>query len=205
MTRALSSLSLLLLAHCAGAAQPVEPASQPTSQPSSQPTSQPTSQPSDGSGLPSEALPGGGHEEQEQDARSPINIDARVVSNTGGSVKVEVNVERISPLQLPLRASIDWPAGMQPVGPVSVDLPPVQTAPSTEHLVFEATGKLPAGRVTVTVAGRTEAAGYSWKNEVDANGMVVPPAPPALPKGPEVFINGVSAGTSIPLPPDSAK
>ena len=193
MTRVLSSLSLLLLAHCAGAAQPVEPASQPTSQPS------------DGSAPPAAAPKAAGREGADHDARSPINIDARVVSNTGGSVKVEVNVERISPLQLPLRASVDWPAGMQPVGPASVDLPPVQTAPSTEHLVFEATGKLPAGRVTVTVAGRTEAAGYSWKTEVDANGMVVPPAPPALPKGPEVFINGVSAGHSVPLPPSSAK
>jgi hypothetical protein len=164
MTRVLSSLSLLLLAHCAGTAEPVEPTSHPT----------------DGSALSAAAPKAAGREGTDHDARSPINIDARVVSESGGSVKVEVNVERISPLQLPLRASIDWPAGMQPVGPASVDLPPVQTAPSTEHLVFEATGKLPAGRVTVTVAGRTDAAGYSWKNEVDANGMVVPPARPAL-------------------------
>ena len=193
MTRVLSSLSLLLLAHCAGTAQPVEPASQPTSQPSG------------GSAPPAAAPNAAGRDGADHDARSPINIDARVASESGGSVKVEVNVERISPLQLPLRASVDWPAGMQPVGPASVDLTPVQTAPSTEHLVFAATGKLPAGRVSVTVAGSTEAAGYSWKNEVDANGMVVPPAPPALPKGPEVFINGVSAGHSVPLPPSSAK
>lgn len=197
MTRLLSFTSLLLLGGCAGSAMPV---SQPPA---------PTSAPAEARDLPTPtpaaAPPVAAAEATARDGRSPIEVEARIASLSGGTVRVEVDVTRLSPLQLPLRASVAWPEGVKPIGNAALDLPPVQTVPSHEQLVFEAAGRLPSGRVTVTVAGRTAAAGYRWQNEVDANGRVVPPPAQPLATGPEVMANGTSAGPAVPLPPETAK